>query len=107
MPAQRVHAATSPPHVAHQQLQYRCGTDDLRAEAVMRPADRINNRRYLLRVSILTHRREQVRSLHKLILRYAGDTLHDFRRVPRVMLLQELVNASWILQRQVEIDGRR
>ena len=67
--------------VTEQQLKNRGGADDLRAEGVLRPADRVDDRCRLLHVAVLADRREEVRRLQKLILRNPGDALHDFRRV--------------------------
>jgi hypothetical protein len=48
---------------------------------VLRPANRVNDRRDLLRVAVLADRREQVGGLEELILRDAGDALDHLGRV--------------------------
>ena len=55
--AQRVDAAAGAPDVAEQQLQHRRGADDLRAEGVLRPADRVDDGAGLLHVAVLADRR--------------------------------------------------
>ena len=92
--AQRVHAAAGAADVAEQQLQHRRGADDLRAEGVLRPADGVDDRRRLLHVAVFADRREQIGGFQKLILRDAGDALDHLRRVARVLLLQQLKDAS-------------
>jgi hypothetical protein len=88
MSAKGVDASTGASHVAEQQLEHSGGADDLRAEAVLSPADGVNNRRDIFHVAILADGREQFGRLQELILRDAGDTFDYFRRVARVLLLQ-------------------
>ena len=57
MAAQRVHAAAGTADVAEQQLQHRGRADDLRAGAVLRPADGVDDRGDLLHVAVLADRR--------------------------------------------------
>ena len=101
--AQRVHAAAGASDVAQQQLQHRRGADDLRSEAVLRPADRIDDGGDLLGVAVLADGGEQIGGLEELILRNAGDALHHFRRVARILLLQELIDAARIFKRSVRM----
>ena len=105
--AQGIHAAAGASHVAHQQLQHRRGADDLRAEAVLRPADGVDDGRHLLHVSILADGGEHVGSLQELVFGNAGDALDHLRRVARVLLLQQLIDAARMLQRQIVGDVRR
>ena len=98
MSAQRVHAAAGTPDVAEQQLQHRRRADDLCAEGVLRPADGIDDRRHFLHVAVDTNRREEIGRFQELVLRNAGNPLDHFRRVARVLLLQELEDAARMLE---------
>ena len=98
VPAQGIHAAAGAANIAHQQLQHRRRADDLRAEAVLRPAHRIDDGGDLLHVAVLADGGEQVAGLQKLVLRNAGDARHHLRRVARVLLLQQLIDAARMLQ---------
>ena len=98
--AQSVDAAAGAADVAQQQLQHRGGADDLRAEAVLRPADGVDDGRDLLHVAVLADGREQVGGLQELILRNAGDALDHFRRVARILLLQQLIDAARMFERR-------
>ena len=99
--AQRVDAAAGASHVAHQELQDGRGADDLRAEAVMRPADGVDDGAGLLHVAILADGGEEFGGLEELILRNAGDALHHFRRIARVLLLEQLEDRARMLQRKI------
>ncbi len=92
--AQRIDAAAGASDVAHQQLQHGGGADDLRAEGVLRPADRVDDGGDLLHVAILADGGEHVPRLQKLVLRNAGDARNHLRRVARVLLLQQLIDAA-------------
>jgi hypothetical protein len=69
MAAQRVHAAAGASHVAQQQLQHGRGADNLRAEGVLRPTDRIHNGGDLFHVAVLADGGEQIRGLQELVFR--------------------------------------
>ena len=58
-------------------------------------------------IAILADGREQIRGFQELILRDAGDALHHLRRVARIMLLQQLIDAARIFERSIESDVRR
>ena len=105
--AKGVDAATGPADVAEQQLQHRRGLDDLRAGGVLGPADGVDNRRRLLHVAVLADRREQIGGFQELILGDPRDALDHLRRVARIVLLEELEDGAWVLQRRVERDGCR
>jgi hypothetical protein len=104
MAAQRVDAAAGAPHVAQQQLQHGRGADDLRAEAVLRPAHRVDDGGDLLHVAVFADGGEQIGGLQELIFRNAGDALHHLRRVARILLLQQLIDAARMLKREVVSD---
>ena len=101
--AQGVHATAGASDISQQQLQHGRGADDLRAKAVLRPANGVNDGANLLGGAILADGGVQVRSLQELIFGNAGDALHHLRRVAGVLLLQQLVDAARMLQ--VEIVG--
>ena len=67
--------------VAKEQLQDCRSTNDLRSEGVLRPPDRIEDRARFLHVTVFADGSEQVGSLKELVLWYACDALHHFRRV--------------------------
>src|SRR4029077_16332827 len=101
MSTQRVDATSRSPHVAEQQLQHRCGPDDLRPERVLCPPHRVHDRGNPLHVSIFADGSKKVGSLRELIFRYAGDALNHFRRVARILLFQQLKDATGMFQREV------
>ena len=98
MSAEGVDAAAGAANVAHEQLKHGGGADDLRAEAVLGPADRINNGGDLFHVAVFADGGEQVVSLEELILRDAGDALDDFGRVAFVLFLEQLEDAARMLE---------
>src|SRR6266849_7908902 len=104
MASQSVDAASGAPHVAKQKLQHRRSADDLRAKGVLRPAHGVDDRSDLLHVAVLADGGKQVGGLQELILRDAGDALDHFRRVARVLLLEELENTARMLEREVVRD---
>src|SRR5580693_7512119 len=106
MSAQGVDTSARPADVAQEQLEHGGGADDLCAEAVLRPADRINNGRYLFQVTVLAHRREQVCRFEKLVFGDSRDALHHLRCVAGIMLLQHPVDATWVFEREIVIDTR-
>ena len=73
---------------------------------VLRPADRVDDRGGLLHVAVLADGGEEVGGLEELILRDPGDALDHLRRVARILLLQQLEDATRMLQRQVVHDVR-
>src|SRR5580658_766970 len=101
MAAQGVHAAACSADVSEQKLNHRGGADDLRSESMLRPADGVDDRRNFLRVPVLADGSEHVNGLQILIFRNAGNALDHFRRVSRILLLQQLEDAAWMLQRHV------
>src|SRR5215213_9409453 len=90
MTAQCIHTAACTPNIPEKELQDRSGANDLRTGSVLCPADRINNRRRFLRITVLANRSEQISGFKKLIFRNAGDALDHLRCVARILLLQEL-----------------
>jgi hypothetical protein len=107
--AKRVDASAGAAHIAQQQLQHGGGADDLRAEAVLGPADRVNDGRGLFHVAVFADGREEVGSLQELIFGDAGDAFHHLRRVAGILLLEELIDAARMFERHVEGDvaGKR
>src|SRR5260370_2888760 len=99
MPAQGVDAAARPAHVAEQQLQHRRGSYDLRAKGMLRPSDSVNDRAGLLHVAVFANGSIEVSRFEELLLGNPGDALDHLRGVARIMLLQELEDATGILAR--------
>jgi hypothetical protein len=107
MAAQGVHAAAGAADVAQQQLENRGRANDLRAGAVLRPADGVDDGGGLLHVTALANGGEQVGRLEELILGNARDALDDLRRVARVLTSEQLVDAPRMLKRHVVRDVGR
>ena len=106
MAPQSVHATARASHVAEQQLHHRGGADNLRAVAMLRPADGINDRGSLLHVSVLADGGEQVSCLQELIPGDASDPFDHLRGVARVLLLQQLKDTARVLKSEVVGDIR-
>src|SRR5579864_8718658 len=104
MAAQCVYAAARSAHISKQELSHRCGAYDLRTKGVLRPPYSVDDRRHLLHVAIFSNGREEIVGLQQSVLRNAGDFFYCFRRVSRVLLLQQLKNAPWMLERQIVGD---
>src|SRR5712692_3549935 len=104
MASQSVDAASGAPHVAEHQLQYGRGADDLCSESVLRPAHGVDDRGDLFHVAVFPNGREELSRLQELLPRDAGDALDHFRRVARVLLLEELENTARMLEREVVSD---
>ena len=81
MSAESVYAASSTAYIAHQHLQHGGSANDLRAEAVLRPADRVDDGSHLLHVAVFADRGKQVGGLQELILWNTGDALHHLWRI--------------------------
>src|ERR1700685_4822927 len=101
MAAERVHTATGSSHVAQQKLNHRGGSDDLRSEGMLRPADSVDDRRDFFHVAVFADGRKQFNSLQVLFLGDTGDALDGFRGVPRILLLHQLKDAARMLKRQI------
>ena len=99
MAAQRVHAAARDADVAQQQLHHRAGADDLRADRVMRPAERVQDRAGAPRHR---GRREHLAHLQEFLLRRAAGPFDLLGRVARVVLLHQVVDATRMLQRRID-----
>ncbi len=76
MVSKSVDASAGAANVAEQQLEHCRGADDLRPEAVLRPADGVDDGRDLLQVAVLADGGEQVGGFDELIFRNAGNALH-------------------------------
>src|SRR5260370_28411617 len=108
MAAQRVPSAARSSDVPQQQLDHRCRTDDLASERMLRPADRVDNRRNFLHVPVLADGCKHVGGLQELVPRDARDPLDGFRRVTRILLFQQLEHTARMLEGQVVSDiGRK
>src|SRR5579862_4076142 len=107
MPSQRVHAATGATNITHQQLHHCRRADDLRTEAVLRPADGIDDGANFLQIAVFANGSELVPRLQQLVLRNSSDARDHLRRVPRVLLPEQLIDAAWMLQSEIVSNFRR
>ena len=98
MPAQRVHATTGHADVAQQQLHHGAGTHVLCADRVLRPAQRVQDGHRLV---LDGGGRDHVPDLADAVGRRAADALDHLHRVARVVLLEQVVDATRVLQRRV------
>ena len=107
--AKRIDASTGPADISHQELYHGCRSDDLRSEAVLSPAHRIDDSGRLFHVAVSADRGEEFSRFEELVFRNTGDTLNNFRRVSRILLFQKLINALRMLERQVigHVRGKR
>ena len=96
--AQRVDTSTQLANVAQQQLHHGSGTDDLRAHAVLGPAQCIQDRHHAVgRRGAADH----LGYLQELVLGRPGYLLHHFRRVAAVVLLHDLQHAARMLHGRI------
>src|ERR1700728_964330 len=65
------------------------------------PSHGIDNRGCLFHVAVLTDRGECLPGTKRFIFGNPGDALHHLRCVPGILLLQELENATRMLQREI------
>ncbi len=100
--AKRQDPAAGPAHVPEQELDDRRGADVLDADGVLRPSDRVDERRRALPTRALA---ERFGHLEELLLRHAADPLHHLRRVAAEVLAQELEHAMWILHLGIHPRG--
>jgi len=100
--AQRIDAAARRPHCPAA-VADGGGANDLGAEAVLRPADGIDDSGDFFHVAIFADEVNRSAAF-KIDLAECGDALHHFRRVALVLLLQQLINATRMLQRQIKRD---
>ena len=98
VPAQRQDAAARAADVAEQQLDDRGGADVLHADRVLRPADRVAERRRALAARVVAQR---LGHLEELLARDAADLLDHLRRVAGEVALEDLEDAARVLQRRV------
>src|SRR6187200_3411838 len=98
MSPERHHAATGTADVAEEQLQDRCGPDQLRSFGVLRPAEGVADGRCSLRARRQT---KQFRQLEEEVLRDAADSLDHLGCVARKVTLEHLIDAAGMLQRYV------
>jgi hypothetical protein len=68
------------------------------------PPNGVYDRSDLLRVSVFANRREEISSLQEIRFFDAGDPGDHFRRVPRVVLLEQLESAPRVLKGQIICD---
>src|ERR1700730_16041742 len=68
---------------------------------MLRPAHRVDDGRDFLHVAVFADGSKHVDGFEILIFGNAGDPLNGFRRVSRILLLQQLENAPWMLQGEV------
>ena len=100
VPAQRHDAAAGTADVAQQGLQDRGRADDLRADAVVGPADGVAERGGALAPAVAGQR---VGDLRELLRRDAADLLHHLGGVAGEVPLEDLEDAARVLQRLVAV----
>ena len=103
MAAQRHDPAARAPHVAEQQLQDRAGADVLHADAVLGPADAVDERRGAVAAGVLgqgpaTSRNASVETPQVRETSLGG--------VAGEVPLEDLVDAARVLERLVALAGR-
>src|SRR2546426_12175172 len=95
MASQRHDAASRTAHIAEKQLQDACGANDLRAVALLRPADCVADGAGSLTARIL---RQHVGDLEEELLWRSADLLDNLGRVAGVVSFENLKDGSGILQ---------
>src|SRR5260370_30488117 len=100
MAAQREDAAARTPDVAEQQLQDGRRANDLRAVTLLRRAERVADRAGPLPSGVLG---QNLSDLEKEGWRSTTYLLHHLGRVSRVVSLQDLEDAAWMLQRLIVV----
>ena len=98
MTAEGEDPSTRTPDVAEEELEDRRGADDLHAGGMLRPSNRIADGTGALGSGGAA---ERVRDAQKRVAGDAADLLDHLRRVSRVMPLQDLKDASGMLQRRI------
>ena len=95
MAALRIYAAAGHPDIAEQKLQHRRRVDELHRMAVLRPAERIEDRSRAARAAGgANDLRDTVEFLDRATTNL-GDAL---RGVAGIMLLQELKHGAWVIE---------
>ena len=98
MSAHRHDAAAGPAHVAEQQLEDAGGADGLHAGGVLRPPDRVDDRRRPLASGIFA---ERLRDLDEIFAAAAGDRGYHRRRIAGVVAPQDVQDTARVLQCRV------
>ncbi|MNS80119.1 hypothetical protein D3C72_1137860 [compost metagenome] len=93
--AQGVHAAACHPHIAEQQLDHRHSTDVLRTDGVLRPAQRIQERR---RTIGCAGRGQHFTHFQEVSFWRSADVFHHLRRIARNVLFEQVPHAARIGQ---------
>jgi len=100
MTAQRHDAAAGTADIAEQELHDRRSANILDADRMVGPADRIGDRARSLAPRVDT---QCLGDADELLLRCAADALDHLGRVPAKVLLEQLKDAAWMLQRAVDM----
>src|SRR6185295_15005818 len=90
-----------PSDISKQQLKHRRRANHLRSECVLSPANRVNDRRDFLHITVLANRGEHIRNLEELVFVNSGDPCNYLGRVAGVLLLEQLKYASRMLKRRI------
>ncbi|OIQ64010.1 hypothetical protein GALL_544430 [mine drainage metagenome] len=93
--AQRIDTAARHAHVAQQYLHHRHGANVLRANGVLRPAERIQECSGFVRRRSF---RDHLAHMEELLLRSAGDFGYHLGRIAGIVLLHQIEYAARILQ---------
>ena len=103
--AQREDAAAGAADVAQQQLDDRGGADDLHADGVLRPADRVADRRRALAAGVAAQRLGDATGTRRAV--HAAHVGDELGRVPAVVALEQLEDAARMLQRRILLGRLR
>ena len=95
MSAQGVNAAACHPHITQQQLDHRHGTDVLRTNGVLRPAQCVQERRGFIWAACFC---DVLTDLQEVGLWRTADIFYDVRRVAGDVLFQQVPYAARVLQ---------
>ncbi len=98
MPAQGVHPATGHAHVAEQQLDHRHGTDVLRPDGVLRPAQRIQEGRGSV---CRTGGGQHFAHFQEVGFRRTANVFHHLRRIAGNVLFKQVPHAARIGERVI------
>ena len=96
--AQGVYAAARHAHIAEQQLDHRHGADVLRADGVLRPAQRVQERGgFIVRAGF----RDVLADFEEVGFWRSADVFDNFWRIAGNVLLQQVPDAARMLQRGI------
>ena len=98
MTAQGVNATACHPHIAEQQLDHRHGANVLCAHGVLRPAQRVQERRGFVFGAGFS---DVFADFQEISLRRTANVFDNIRRVAGNVLFQQIPHAARVLQRNI------